>query len=175
MTNGRPSDKTTMPLQNMSQVKGWVVMVSVAGSHTPPWKKVTVLSFPDPVAKRILPLCISARCTGLIGARVTRVCHWPWRFACPAAGGADRIADSEQSKRATATERRLLTEVMHNPFGLLCSCNSMKTSRTPIAGQPQLTPVESHPRPRTCDLFRERNPERLRSLSALSSAADHTR
>src|SRR3981189_2175290 len=78
----RPSGRTTIPLQNMSQPTGCVVTVPVRGSNTPACKFVLLGRLPDPETTSPVPLCRSAACTGLIGMRFGSVCHCPCTFAC---------------------------------------------------------------------------------------------
>ena len=49
-----------MPLQNMSQPMGWVVMVPAWGSHSAAWKFLFVGTLPEPETISTLPLFKSA-------------------------------------------------------------------------------------------------------------------
>src|SRR5215472_4809417 len=86
-TMARPSARTTIPLQNISQFTGCVVTVTVAGSKMAACKFVFVGRLPEPETISTLPLCKSAACTGLMGMRFGSVCHWPCTLACPVAEG----------------------------------------------------------------------------------------
>ena len=84
---GRPSGRTTMPLQNISQATVCVVIVPACGSHTAARKLVFDGSFPEPETTRTFPLCIKATCTGLMGMRYGKVLHCPCTLTCAIALG----------------------------------------------------------------------------------------
>src|SRR5436305_3694614 len=77
-TNGRPSGKTTMPLQNMSQVILNVRIVADGGSQTPACQFLLSGSLPEPATTSTLPVCIRATCTGLMGMAEGSVTHLPF-------------------------------------------------------------------------------------------------
>src|SRR5271163_10334 len=108
MMKGRPSGKTTIPLQNISHATGCVVTVSLAGSQTPAMKLVFAATLPEPETINTLPLCIIATWTGLMGICVGRVFHWPCTFTWPEAGWVSRVKDkARKSPIATADHRRI--------------------------------------------------------------------
>src|ERR1700676_3621071 len=77
-TNGLPSGKTTMPLQNMSQAIGKVLIVSFLGSQTAACRTWLSGSLPEPETTSTLPVCIRAACTGLMGISTGSVSHLPF-------------------------------------------------------------------------------------------------
>src|SRR5882762_5496563 len=107
--SARPSGRTTIPLQNMSQETGCVVITPVAGSKSPAWKFVLPGAFPDPETIRTFPLCSMATWTGLIGIEVDEVVHWPNLSACAARYVVANNPSSNipASRAARATKRRI--------------------------------------------------------------------
>src|ERR1700761_6016926 len=93
--NGRPSSRSTMPLQNMSQDReNWLIVCPLTGANS---NAPELLDgpyggpdghpdadggqFPDPATTSTLPLLSSAAWTGLIGMVLANVVHWPCTLA----------------------------------------------------------------------------------------------
>src|SRR6516164_2830004 len=106
-TSGRPSGKTTIPLQNMSQPTGCVVIVPDCGSQTAAWKFVFAATFPDPDTINTRPSFVSAACTGLIGICVDRVCHVPCRAGWARTAGTYATAAARAARRDAVKDQRI--------------------------------------------------------------------
>ena len=110
-----------MPLQNMSQVSGCVMMEPESGSQTPACKFVLPATLPEPETTRTFPVRSSAVCTGLMGIRSGRVFHSPTTdlkdcARIPTPGIALRPATS---RIATATDARLGPVRTREPLRIL--------------------------------------------------------
>ena len=102
LTNGRPSGRTTIPLQNISHASDWVTSVSSCGSQTAAWYCVTVGTLPEPDTISTLPLFMRARWIGLIGIGDANVRHCPCTPAWARIVGANTATTPRASRLAPA-------------------------------------------------------------------------